>query len=177
MSRLIERYAKALFELAKKASVTKVVLDNLQAFVTLIEKHPLLERTLMSPQTSLRDAESVIVELSQKMRVEALTLNFLKTLVFYRRLPWLSSIVDRFSALVQESQHILDVNVVSAEALSKDTRVALEDILTQKLQKKIAMHHKIDASLLGGFKLQVGNYSIDLSMKAHLLQLKTQLQG
>ncbi|KAB2836753.1 MAG: ATP synthase F1 subunit delta [Caedimonadaceae bacterium] len=177
VSRILDRYAKALFGLAEKSKQMPAILHDLKTLVQLLKTHAILARVMTSPITQISELNAIIEDLAQKMAFDNLTVRFLQTLANERRLALLEPLIHSLETLLQRMQNQLEVVVVSANPLSKETQQSLEKMLSKKLDKKIAMRHAIDPSLIGGFKLEIGSYEIDLSIAAHLSQLRTQLQG
>lgn len=177
VSRILDRYAKALFGLAEKSKQMPAILHDLKTLVQLLKMHAILARVMTSPITQISELNAIIEDLAQKMAFDNLTVRFLQTLANERRLVLLEPLIHSLETLLQRMQNQLEVVVVSANPLSKETQQSLEKMLSKKLDKKIAMRHAIDPSLIGGFKLEIGSYEIDLSIAAHLSQLRTQLQG
>lgn len=177
VSRILDRYAKALFGLAEKSKQMPAILRDLEAFVQLLKSEPIFERVLLSPITQTSELAAVVEEIGQKLRFDALSIRFLQTLAFERRFALLQPLTHALEILLQRTQNELEIVVVSTDPLPEETQQSLEKILSKKLDKKIAMRHAIDPSLIGGFKLEIGSYEVDLSIAAHLFQLRTQLQG
>ena len=67
----------------------------------------------------------------------------------------------------------LYVDVITSNALNKKQQTQISELISRSLNvKKVLLNIKIDATLLGGFQLQIGSSLIDASVKAKLYQLQ-----
>ena len=75
------------------------------------------------------------------------------------------------------NQHfaILEGTVYSAVALSEGQLTELTYAFTKKLNQKVKLNVEIDPSLLGGYKVNLGNVVYDNSIKLQLKNLKNNL--
>ena len=70
----------------------------------------------------------------------------------------------------------LYVDVITSNALNKKQQTQISELISRSLNvKKVLLNIKIDATLLGGFQLQIGSSLIDASVKAKLYQLQEAL--
>ncbi len=65
--------------------------------------------------------------------------------------------------------------MTSAYPLTDDQRDMLQARLAASLNASVVIHESVDASLLAGVTIKVGDKVIDDSMRGKLQQLKTQL--
>ncbi len=62
--------------------------------------------------------------------------------------------------------------VYHASELSAAEKIKIEKLITEKFGEVEKIHYKTDESLLGGFRIEFGEFFIDKSMKNSLKQLK-----
>ncbi|MBX9697358.1 MAG: ATP synthase F1 subunit delta [Alphaproteobacteria bacterium] len=177
MSRVADRYARALFELAKKNRLVTPVLLDLENFQKLLSHNPLLNRVIDSPVASKQELQAVIDELTKRLECQDLSKRFLELLMNARRIKNLGLIIQVYSQLLQALENRQQVLVTSAESVPTKIESLLHKLLENKLGKKVELRSQIDPALIGGFKIETGSYLLDFSIDEHLTQLKTQLQG
>ena len=69
----------------------------------------------------------------------------------------------------------MDVEVISATALSSDQEGRYAAALQKKLGRSVRLHTRVDGSLLGGAVLKAGDLVIDGSIKGRLERLAVEM--
>ena len=101
--------------------------------------------------------------------------NFVKQLSEQERLALLPEVYEHYRRHKAVSLKQLDAYVTSAYPLTDDQRDMLQARLAASLNASVVIHESVDASLLAGVTIKVGDKVIDDSMRGKLQQLKTQL--
>jgi F-type H+-transporting ATPase subunit delta len=92
------------------------------------------------------------------------------------RIDLLESIAEKYLQMVYDFAEIKIAQVSSAISLTPDQELDLISRLRNRTgAKEIKLVTNVDASLLGGLKVQIGSNVIDLSLKGQLRELATQL--
>ena len=88
----------------------------------------------------------------------------------------MDELTKEYRTLYNRKHNIVEATVTLIERLSEKTRLELREALKRKYKaKEVHMLEKVDARLLGGMKIQVGDEIYDSSLKNALRQLETQL--
>lgn len=103
--------------------------------------------------------------------------NFLRTMVENDRLSLMPQVSRLYNDLLNEEQHRVEVEVVSAYAVKKEQQRRLVAALEVRFGKSVEIHTRIDKSLIGGAIIRVGDEVIDGSLAGGLKQLATQLHS
>ncbi len=162
-------YANAIFELAKsEASLDQwsrmlAVLDGTaqNETVALLLDSP----DLPSSAKAFRLAEVCGDELDDRGK------KFLQSLADHDRLSLVGEIRGQFEELRAEEQKSLEVEVISAYALSDAQGDALKQALHRKFDKDISIETRVDQSLIGGAVIRAGDMVIDGSVRGKLNKL------
>jgi F-type H+-transporting ATPase subunit delta len=86
------------------------------------------------------------------------------------------AIIDQYRAMYNKKHNIVEATVTLISRLSEKTRIELHETLKKKFKaREVHMLEKVDARLLGGIKIKVGDTVYDSSLKNSLNQLETQL--
>ena len=101
--------------------------------------------------------------------------NFVTLLVQNGRLDSLTDIESLFRELVAKSQAKVNAEVTTAFALTDSQKSALSSALEQRMGLKVELEEVIDAQLVGGAVIKVGDLVIDGSAKGRVEKLTTTL--
>ena len=168
------RYAKALFSLAGDQGHLDPVSQDLASLASLLDQSPELSSFMshpLIPGKQRSDALGVLFD----GKAHALTLQFLQFLDDQSRLGSLRGICESFENLYHEHVGIVRVSIVSAVPMQDDQVEAIKTQLADKLGKTIEADTDVDASLIGGFRVQIEGRMIDQSISAKLNTFKRQL--
>lgn len=170
-----ERYALALFELAKEEGSLDTVAADLGSIVTLIADNKDFARLVNSPVIGRDQKIAAMAEILEKAGAATLTRNFIGLTARNRRLFLLPHIGRAFSRLLARHRGEINADVKTAHPLN-DTQLAdLKASLKAVYGKEPLLNVTVDPSLLAGLVVKVGSRMIDSSLKTKLNALKTVL--
>jgi F-type H+-transporting ATPase subunit delta len=172
VSGIAGRYASALFELASEAKALDKVSDALDAFLTLLDGSPDLERLVKSPVFTADKQVAALAGVLKKAKIDCLAANFLKLVAAKRRLFAVRGMIAAYKALVAEKKGIVSAEVTVAAPLSEKNRAAVLEALEARAGKKIALTEKVDPAIIGGLVVKIGSRMIDASLKTKLNAMK-----
>ncbi len=170
-STVAKRYALALYDLTVEQGATAAVREDLAAIRALIGNTPDFSGFIDNPTIAPEDEEQTLSTL-YKEQAHALTLQFLLFLASKSRLNQLRAICDVYEQYICEDLDILKVRITAAHKLSDVQRNAIKQKLKAQYEKTIDAEVDIDASLIGGFKIQVGDHIRDYSIATKLEQFE-----
>jgi len=166
-------YAKAAFEYARDAVGFADWSQGLKAAAEIVSDSRLALLT-KSPQWSQADLVSIIDDVAGAKLNPAMQ-NFVRILAENHRLLLLPEISALFEALRSGVENTVDVEVISAIALSGAQADKLAQALSTRLKRTVRMQNTVDATLLGGAIVRAGDLVIDGSLKGRLQRLATEL--
>jgi F-type H+-transporting ATPase subunit delta len=108
-------------------------------------------------------------------RVSDLLLRFLLVMNRKGRLDRLPGVLDAFGHELLALRGVVEVEVHLAAELDQAQAWALAQRLSAHLGREVLLHQKLDAELIGGIKLRIGDRLVDGSVAAQLRQLKNRL--
>jgi F-type H+-transporting ATPase subunit delta len=171
MSAVAKRYAVALVSLASEEASLDAVSSDLDHLADLLETseafRSFVQHPLIPPEAQTRSLEALF-----KGKCDRLTLNLLLLLVRRERLAVLPDILDQARELIQAENGVLPVDVVSAEPFLKRQEEELVQKLAARTGKTIELTVDVDESLLGGFRLRMGDVVEDYSIATKLETFK-----
>ncbi len=167
------RYAEAAFELGRRE-------DSLDAWerdlATLRDtlREPQLRAVAQHPAIPYAAKERVLRSLLGE-RVGAEPLNLILLMIRRGRPRAVDPMVDRFEELLRRDRGISRAEVRSALALDDEQRAWLGSRLEALTGSRVEMEEHVDASLIGGVAIRVGDTLYDASVRSRLERLRTRL--
>ena len=126
VSGVAERYASALFDLAREESALERVEAELQTIAELIDGSEDLRRLVRSPVFSAEDQERAIGAVADRAGIGGLVGNFLRLVARNRRLFALPGIITAFREMAARQRGEVTAEVTSAQPLSDEHVAALK---------------------------------------------------
>jgi F-type H+-transporting ATPase subunit delta len=171
-STIARPYASALFQAATPADGAQLV-AQLDALARIAADAG-LRQFAADPKVSGEQVISVVTgivgaDLSPKLR------NLLDTVVDNGRLSVLPEIASQFRALVNHRSGVADAQVVSAFPLDANQQADLAKVLEKRFGRQLKVAVTVDASLIGGVRVTVGDEVLDTSVVARLEQMRAAL--
>jgi len=87
----------------------------------------------------------------------------------------LESIVTAYRHSVDSPAEVIEGTVASAVELTPEQLASLTKIFSEKTNKIVALENKIDKTLIGGYRVRIGDAVYDNSIKLQIQQIKKQL--
>ncbi len=172
LSTVAERYAGALFELAKANNEVEKTEKSLGRFLESLHNSDDLRRFVRSPVFSGGDQLHGLAAILKAAGIEGLVRDFLLVLARNRRLFAVETVIKSFKALAAKERGEVEAAIVSAHPLTDAQARDLTDALRQKLGKSPRLTVAVDPKLLGGLILRVGSQMIDTSLRTKLKNLE-----
>jgi F-type H+-transporting ATPase subunit delta len=165
-------YAEALYKATSEAEQS-VLVEQVGALAQ-IASDPELRTFADNPRVTVEQIYGVITG-AAKVALAPAVANFLRTVLDNGRLAALPLMAEMFQTLVHARQGVAEARIYSAFPIS-DAQVAeiigpLEKRFGRKLEAKV----EVDAGLIGGVRVVVGDEVLDTSVKARLERMKSAL--
>jgi|TARA_B100000795_G_scaffold125852_1_gene93922 F-type H+-transporting ATPase subunit delta len=167
-SETTNRYALALYELAKENSELEVVEKNVNEVLAIYNTNEDLKNFIKNPTQSQSSQLEVLKKVSIGMNLSKITHNFLSILVSKRRIFYLNTIFLNFLSLASKKRGELKASLISSKNLSNEELKNLNTELSQAIGTTVAFDYKVDETLIGGLKMQIGSLMVDTSIKNKL---------
>ena len=169
-----KRYARALFDLALEQNALEEVFSDMHCISGLDQKSPEFSRFLSQPFLSGQVCRAALEALF-KSRAHPLVYRFLFFLIDKRRLSVLPQIAQNFVELYQVHKNILEAKVFVSRKLSAPQTEDIKRRLVLKFKKDVRLNVDENPQLLGGMKIQVGDYVFDDSFATQLERFHSNL--
>lgn len=167
------RYAKSLLEIALEQKNVDSVLGDMKFLLQTNNETRDFELLIASP---IINADKKI-EIFEKIfdQFEAVSMNFVKLIIKNGREESLPEIARSFEAQVKEFKGIVPITIVTATAMDKATKTKIVAKVQETVKGELEIEEKIDASLIGGFMVRMGDKQIDASIANQFNNLKQRL--
>jgi len=176
VSNVGERYAQALFDLASEEGAVAAVEADLVSLKLALAESRDLKVLVSSPAFSADDKGKGLAAIAAKAKFHATTVKFLGLLSANGRASALPGVITGFQALSAAARGVVAAKVITATALTPAQTKGVAAALRQALGKDPEIETRVDPSILGGIKVQVGSRLFDASLRSKLDSLKFALK-
>ena len=166
-------YAEAVFRLAKEANSLPAWSEAL-AVLAAAAQDPLAVEFAANPKFSASQVQALLTELLGARATQQVS-NFVATVLESRRFVLLPAIAELFEQLKAAEEGSVTAHIESAFELTAAQLDEIKSILTARVGKKIETTVSLNADLIGGVRMTVGDDVIDASVRGKLAALAARL--
>jgi F-type H+-transporting ATPase subunit delta len=164
------RYAKAVLSLASDQNAVDAVNLDMKSMSNTIAGSEELSQMLQSPMFNSVTKKSVLIEVFKN--TNALSVNLIDVLIQNKRLNLLGDVANKYNELYDQLKGIQVAEVTTAVALTDELKNKILAKVKELTGKETTIKSHIDASILGGFILRVGDIQYNASIANKLNKLK-----
>ncbi len=175
--RLATRYAKALIDLAVEKGQLETVFADMQWLNSVCKSNRDFVNVLRSPIIKA-DVKKKIIEAVTTGNISEMTTAFNKLIITKGRESNLPEIAAAFIEAYKEKKNIHTIRLTTATPASNDTKNAiLAQVKKSAGFENVELEEKVDADLIGGFVLQIGDKMVDASIAYDLRAIAKQFEN
>lgn len=175
-SGIAERYATAVFELAKETNQIPTLEADVDALDAAMKGSAELSAMVSSPIYSRNAQGKAITAVAGQMGLSPTVSNALGLMASKRRLFVLPQLVNTLRDMIAEEKGEVTADVISAVALTQDQIDGLAYAIHEKVGKFVKISLTVDPSLIGGLVVKVGSRMIDTSVRSKLANLQNAMK-
>lgn len=169
-------YGDALFELALEKNELDSIAEQVNLLTQTIAENPELLKLLRHPNISKEEKISVI-ETVFKGRFSDDIVGFLVLVTEKDRTTGLDAMLRYFQAKVREYKKVGVAVITSAVELTDIQKKRIEEKLLQLTSyESFEADYQVDASLIGGMVIRIGDRVVDASIRTKLDNMTKQLR-
>jgi F-type H+-transporting ATPase subunit delta len=172
---IAKRYAKALVQLAEEKKTVDKTSADLAAFKSAVDSLPALQKLFASPVFTPQNKKAVIQELAARLGMQPITQRFVEHLADTGRIRYVRDIYEAFQEILAEHTNRAMARLTTAAAISPADLAEVKKKLEALTGKQVDIDAKVDASLIGGAKAQIGSTVYDGTIKNQLTKMRNQL--
>jgi F-type H+-transporting ATPase subunit delta len=173
MEEIAEVYSRALFEVAREGAVLDRVHDELGEFADALAEDRNLQVFFFSPYFSSEEKKEGVTRIVTD--ADERLVNFLQLLAERHRVPALFRIRRSFDSMWAEENKLLPVTVTSAVELDESLVQDIGRSIEEQTGRRVDLSSNVDADVLGGLMVRVGNMVLDATVRNRLEQLRKQV--
>lgn len=174
-SRAAQRYAKAILSLAKDRNLAKEVNEDMTYIAKTVKSSSELRSVLKSP----------VVKESAKMNslkqifkdVNPITFELFGVLAENNRLELLTMVTIRYNEQYNAMMGIQVARVTTAVPLTPELEAKIQAKVKELTGHEAEIKNTVDAGIIGGFILRVGDLQYNASVASQLTSIKRELQN
>lgn len=176
MAKLVSNtYGDALFELALENNQLDSMLEEVKAVVSVMQGNEDLARLMNHPKIVKEEKIKIIEEIFTN-QVSSEVVGLMRMIVEKDHYKDMNSVFVYFIDRVKEYKNIGTAYVTSAAELSDAQKAAVEKRLLETTKYvEFEMHFDVDAALIGGMTIRIGDRVVDSSVKNKLNDLTREL--
>ena len=165
-------YAEAVFRVAQPAKLNAWA--EILSEMAQVAAVPAFREIAGDPRLARTQVADIFLS-SIKTPIDDEARNFVSMLVENGRLSLLQEIEHQFRELKNAFESTADAQIVSAFAMTDEQMRDLVAALEKKFGRKLNASVSVDASLIGGVRVTVGDEVLDSSVSARLAHMQTVL--
>jgi len=174
MDSVASRYAIALLEVAREEKKVKEYVDEVSNIASIIDGNKDLQLLLKDYGLKV-DEKKETVDLCFKGKINEYILNMFYVLLDNKRGAYILEVCNEFVRIGLNELNEKHGVVYSTINLTAKEVNDISKKVSKLLNSNVILENKIDNSLIGGFKVVVGDYVIDDSFKTRLEKIKQNL--
>lgn len=182
---LARPYAEAAYQLARSANSSSALAawSDVLSRLSTVAARPEMEECIGNPRLSPEQRAQLCLDVVSDNKADpksALSVdqqNFVRILADNDRLIVLPEIAALFDELKHGHEGVKDAEITSAFALDDATLKTIVGDLERKFDCKIQATVKVDAELIGGVRIAVGDEVIDASVRGKLAAMAIALKN
>ncbi|MCI9221034.1 MAG: ATP synthase F1 subunit delta [Lachnospiraceae bacterium] len=176
MAKLVSKtYGEALYEVAAEAGKTSELMEEIRCVREILASNPGFDELMEHPGVPKQEKLQIVENVFKGRLSDELT-GLLEVVVSKERYRDLPAIFAYFTEKVKEEQRIAVAWVTTAVELAPGQREAVKTkLLETSGYASMEMHYEVDASIIGGMIIRIGDRVVDSSVRTKLDGLKKQL--
>ena len=171
------RYAQALFEIARLLHKDEEIEAELDSFSEALKRSSEIEKFLADPRLKIGQKKKFLEKIYQERNHEIyeILLNFFMVLFEKNRFDLIHEIAVSFKRIADEAQGQGVAEIHTAAPLKSHEEEKIVARLEKMAGYKITVKEEVDPSLIGGLLVRVKNRVIDGTVKYQIELLKKEL--
>ena len=177
MAKLVSKtYGDALFSVALEENRVDAFYEEVQGMKEIIAQNGELQKLLDNPKV-IKEDKIKLIEEAFTGHVAKEMIGLIALLISKGHSADIISVFDYFIGLVKEEKKIGIAYIATAVELSEAQKEAVMQRLLQTTKyESFEMNYQVDASLIGGMVIRIGDRVVDTSIKTKLYELSKSLK-
>jgi len=175
-SGIAQRYATAIFELAKEDNALDQIASDADTLMSAHAESEAFRDLVHSPIYSRDQQQRAIGALADRMGLHGITANTLRLMASKRRLFVTRDLARQLREMIARERGEVTAEVTAARDLSDAQRQSLAEALKNAVGRDVNINLSVDERLIGGLVVKVGSKMIDTSIRTKLDSLQNTMK-
>lgn len=171
---IAKRYGTAIYQLAEENNQVETVSKEIAYMKQVLSTEAEFVKVLNHPKVVVEEKIS-LVESVFKGKISDDVLGLIVLTIRKGRQSHLIDIIDYCEKAIDEHNNILTAMVTSSDKLSKKQQGAMKMRLESLTGKSVNISYEVDASLIGGVVIRIGDRILDNSIKGKISNMSKTL--
>jgi F-type H+-transporting ATPase subunit delta len=171
------RYARALLDVSLEESTADKAAQDLQQIGQLLQRFPELQRAFTNPAIPAARKRALVQELLPKLSLSAPVEKLLLMLAERDRLVLIADIAAVYQERIEELHRVVRAEVTTAEPMAPELVTDLQERLARATGRTVKLSMKVDPSIIGGMRTQIGSTVYDGSIATQLEAFRQKLES
>lgn len=171
---VIERYVKALFDVANEKKLTSSILEDLMRISVVFAENENLRYFFDSKSVPYKDKLELLLKIAESQEINDISRNYfllsLENKRFHYELPHLSYVT--FKNMYKKEKGIRQGVLYISRILSDKKQQELTEMLSQKLGVRLELEFRHEPDLIDGSRLEVDGMVYEDNLKMRLANLE-----
>lgn len=176
MENLLLPYARACYNVAQESKQVDIWLAHLADIIEVLAK-PSITEFLNDPALTAQNRAGMLADGLRKSKLPEPLIRMIELLIVNKKIQYLSVVQQLVQKFADQAAGLQRVEIVQAKGLSEAYQQKIIKFLERKLSGNIHASWTVDANLIGGFLVKVGDTVYDYSLRVRLEQLKKNILG
>lgn len=173
-SRAAQRYAKAIWSLAKDKNQTEQVNGEMKLIANSLASNEDLSRAIKSPAIKPAVKQKTLLEVFKNSG--EITSGLFGVLMENKRIDLLDEVAKKYTLLFNEKNNIQVATVTTAVELTPEMEEKVMSKVHELTGGNASLVNKIEPEILGGFILRIGDLQYDASISGNLSRLRREFK-
>lgn len=168
--KLANRYARALFDLAKEKNLVEAIKDDAVLIFNVCKENRDFVLLLQSPVIKDSKKIAIVKDIFEK-NLHQLTYKFIIIIARNGREYLIPEIANQIITIYKEYKNIIEAKLVTAVKLDKEIRKQFMSLMEERTKAEIELTEEVDEDLIGGFVLSYDDNQYDASILRQIKNL------
>jgi len=173
-SHVATAYARSLLELATEQQQAEPIGTEMEQLKQIVDENPGFREILANPTIGVQEREQLLERIFRN-QVSPLVFNTLGVMNQHGRLGLLDQMAGAYGDLLDEQLGKVEVDLTVAHPLTPEQTATARQRISQALRRDAVVHQYVNADIIGGMILRVGDTLVDASVRYQLAAIKEQL--
>ena len=169
------RYAKAILEIASSKNAANDVSNDMFLISSTIKENVELDTFIQNPTIKVEVKENALLEVFAS--TNGVTKSLFHLLFENKRFEILGAVASEYTKLFAEMNGVEVAKVTTAIPMDADLEAKVKAKIATFSDKKVTIENPVDASIIGGFILRIGDKQYNASVANRLQVLKRELSN